>query len=211
MGPVSGGGGFAATVASMARRDSDQLTALRRTRYLGSHPSAAGQVDDVDIIFTRHEIRLRPRRKRETERIVPWADVIALTADSYEHVEQHLRTLDVLLLGPLALFSRDRTVHSFLILTDVKGEWIFAVPKLSHVELRAGLGPLQQLVPSEPLPIADGAMADQPVGPQDEQQTPDPSRLNPADRLREVTKLHRAGILSTEEYEMKRSQLIEEL
>jgi len=195
----------------MARRDSDQLTALRRTRYLGSHRSSPGQIEDVDIIFTRDEIRMRPRRRPESQRVVSWDDVLSLKADSYEEIERHVSAIDVLTIGPLAAFTQDRTVYSFLILEDTNGEWIFAVPNLSHIELRAGLGPLQQLVPQSRLPAADAFVVEELEGPQDGDQSGSAPQPSASDRLREVTKLHRAGLLTTEEYEAKRAQLIDEL
>lgn len=116
----------------MARRDSDQLTALRGTRYLGSHPTASGQVSGVDVIFTSDEVRFR-RRKVVLGQLL-WRDVVALEAGNDETVEI------------------DRGVRkslSYLVVSDRAGRWIFEVPGLSRMELRSGLIPLREFIPPQ--------------------------------------------------------------
>ena len=62
------------------------LTALRGTRYLGSHPRASRPVEDVDIEFT--ESGLSMRRGRRQFGAIPWATVAALSAATWDTEER---------------------------------------------------------------------------------------------------------------------------
>lgn len=211
----------------MARHDQDQLTALRRTRYLGSHPRSSGQIDNVDIIFTKEVVRFRPKRSSSAPIELRWGDVERLDSDDAEKISKDVSTSSILLLGPLAYFAGEKRVESYLVIADADGEWIFAVPDLSKVELRAGLGPLQEFVSKRSSTLVSGQQ-DQPLtawtgdslngeAPQDtttdlkDEPESDWQTQSPADRLREITKLHRSGLITDAEFESKRVELIEEL
>jgi hypothetical protein len=121
------------------------LTALRGTRYLGSHPRATRPVEDVDIEFT--DTGLSMRRGRRQFGAISWDSVTALSAATWESEERRVSWPTVIFFGWLwAWLTRSTTTYSYLTVTDSEGEWAFAVPGLSASELRTGVDALQAYV-----------------------------------------------------------------
>ena len=50
------------------------------------------------------------------------------------------------------MVARKQTTISYLVIKDTAGEWVFAVPTLSPVELRSGLQPLKRYITSREPP-----------------------------------------------------------
>ena len=122
------------------------LTALRGTRYLGSHPLATRAVEDVDIEFT--EAGLSMRRGRRQFGSIPWDSVAALSAATWDTEERRISWQTVFFIGWVwAWLTRGRTTYSYLTVTDSEGEWAFAVPGLTASELQTGVDALQAYVP----------------------------------------------------------------
>ena len=121
------------------------LTALRGTRYLGSHPRATRAVEDVDIEFT--ETGLSMRRGRRQFGSIPWHSVAAMSAATWDAEERRIFWPTVFFFGWLwAWLTRTTTTYSYLTVTDSEGEWAFAVPGLNASELRTGVDALQAYV-----------------------------------------------------------------
>jgi hypothetical protein len=122
------------------------LTALRGTRYLGSHPRATRPVEDVDIEFT--EAGLSMRRGRRQFGSIPWDSVVVLSAATWDTEERRISWPTVFFIGWLwAWLTMSRTTYSYLTVTDSEGEWAFAVPGLNASELQTGVDALQAYVP----------------------------------------------------------------
>ena len=115
--------------------DPDQRTALRNTRYLGSHPDAVGQADNVDVIFTDRVIRFRQRREVVVE--LEWREIKEIDAGDDESVR---------------FDRRQQQTLSYLVIVDGYGRWVFEVPGLSKMELRSGLMPLRRFIPPQDAP-----------------------------------------------------------
>jgi hypothetical protein len=168
------------------------LTRLRQARYLGSHPRVSGQVDRLTIEFRSDGIRMSAWRKPGV--FLPWADVRALDALDVAEVR--------------ALTKKKRTVESYLVVTDPDGQWIFAIPGLSPVELSSGLQPLLRYVPAPPA---------RPEAPEDAQPLPiyvpgpPEDRLPLADRLAQLDELLAAGAISQDERDRQRARLLDSI
>jgi len=175
-----------------------ELTALRDTTYLGSHPAASGQIDDLDVVFTVDGISLR--RKRKDLGDIPWRNVTSLHAENREGVERRMTAPRLLLLGAWALVAKKSTILSYLIIADDRGSWLFAVPGLSAIELQAGLVGLQAYVPSKPAsapalppPVAQAALA---------------APADPAARLEQLAGLRSKGLITEAEYDERRAAIL---
>jgi hypothetical protein len=126
------------------------LTVLHNTTYLGGHPRAPRRVADVDIVFTENGLTMRRGRRREFGEI-PWASITELSAAPWDSEEKRTTFSRFLFLGVWAFLLPQRTTYAYLTVADADGEWAFAVPDISAVELRAGLVALQPYVP-DPAP-----------------------------------------------------------
>ena len=169
------------------------LTRLRKAKYLGSHPRVPRQAEDLDLVFTTAGITFQAGRANLGD--IPWSSIHELVADTSEGVERRLTGTRLLLLGAFALVAKKETLFSYLIVRDAHGEWIFAIPGLSAIELRSGLNPLRVHVPSR---TAQHAQPSAPVS-------------SPADRLRRLSELAAEGLLTEAEHAAKRQLILDEL
>ena len=176
--------------------DNGELTSLRKTRYLGSHPAVSGQLEDLDVVFTRDGIVLR--RKREHLGQLAWSDVTGLHAENREGIERRVTASRILLFGAWALVAKKNTILSYLVIVDKRGEWLFAVPGLSAIELRAGLTHLQRFV----TPVAKRALAS-PVRPAIT------AASDPAGRLEQLGSLYARNLISEAEFLERRSSILD--
>ncbi|MEQ8842257.1 MAG: hypothetical protein RIB98_14835 [Acidimicrobiales bacterium] len=177
-------------------KPSDVLTRLRGAKYLGSHPNAPGQVENLDIEFTSDGVRLRARKSLIE---IPWRTVVELSADDRESVEKRVTGPRLLLLGAFALIAKKERVLSYLAVVDDKGEWLLEVPSLSAIELRAGLSQLLSYVP-------DGGSH-----PAETRPSSDSSGATIAERLASLDELKALGLISDVEYSSQRAAIISSL
>jgi hypothetical protein len=176
------------------------LTRLRQARYLGSHPGVSGHADGLTIEFRTDGLRMFAGHNPGI--FVPWADVRALDALDLTEVRDHVTASRVLLLGLLAFGAKKRTVQSYLVVTDADGQWIFAVPGLSSVELSSGLRPLLRYVPERP-EAPDPLPVYVPEPPED--------RLPLADRLSLLDELFESGAITQAERDQQRARLLDSI
>jgi hypothetical protein len=153
----------------------------------------SGQVDRLTIEFRSDGIRVFAWRKAGV--FLPWSDVRALDALDVSEV----RTLT----------KKKRTLESYLVVTDAAGQWIYAIPGLSPVELSSGLQPLLRYVPAPPPSPPDPPEDDQPLpiyvpGPPED-------RLPLADRLAKIDELLAAGAISQDERDRQRARLLDSI
>lgn len=128
-------------------RSKDVLTRLRKAKYLGSHPRVSGHVEGVDVEFTNIGVRLRAKK---TSIDIPWTTVTELAALDRDGVERRITAPRLLALGTFALIAKKERSLSYLVIADDRGEWVVEVPGLTSIELKSGLGPLQQFLPAQP-------------------------------------------------------------
>ena len=166
-----------------------RLTRLRKLKYLGSHERFSGQVEGIDVEFTRAGVALMGKKSLLAE--VPWRYVRDLAADDRESVERRITAPRLLLLGAFALIAKKERTLSYLVVRDQDGEWIFEVPGISAIELRSGLVPLHRYVPMYEAP----PNADQ----------------DPASRLGRLADLLASGILTQAEHDEQRAAIITSL
>jgi len=175
-----------------------ELTALRDTTYLGSHPAASGQIEDLDVIFTVDGVSLR--RKRKDLGAIPWRNVTSLHAENREGVERRMTAPRLLLLGAWAVVAKKSTILSYLIIADERGNWLFAIPGLSAIELQAGLVGLQAYVPVAaaplPAPLPPSAIH---------------AAADPATRLEQLAGLRAKGLITDAEFAERRAVILSEL
>ena len=170
-----------------------RLTSLRKTRYLASHPAVTAQVEGIDIVFTAEGLRFE--RGSGVLGELPWNRVRSLEADDREGIERRITATRVIFLGGLGFLAKKETLLSYLTVQDDVGIWLFAVPGLPAIELRAGLGRLQKFVPG-----GEGTVPVTDVG--------EESPLNVEGRLRRLDDLASKNLISPEEHARKRSEII---
>jgi hypothetical protein len=183
------------------RRDGE-LTALRDTTYLGSHPAASGQASGIDLVFTTEGVVIA-RGRREIGGI-EWSSITALEADDREALDRRITGTRVLLLGAFALLARKETVVSFLIISDQRGDWMFATPGLNAIELRAGLIRLQRYVTKSAEPTVELTA---PMPPPSLARASD----DPAARLERLADLLERGLIDQREFAERRLAIIADL
>lgn len=185
----------AATVSPIVEAPARVLTRLKKTKYLGSHPRVSGQAQELDVVFTTSGIVFRAGRSTLGER--PWSAVVELTADTNEGLEKRLTGPRLLLLGGLAFIAKKETRIAYLIIRDAEGDWIFAVPGLSAIELRSGLVGLQKFVAPRPSPAT---------------QTPAvAATATPAERLQRLADLKADGLITDAEHADRRQAILDTL
>ena len=178
-----------------------QLTRLRNTTYLGSHPGMPGQRDKVDVIF--FDVGIRLGRRRDVLVDLSWEEVVSLAADDREHLEKRVTVSRLLVLGIFALAAPKNESGSYLVIEAVDGTYVLLVPGLRSIELASGLQPLMRY-PSAQSPgsvdVVDtaGAPPQRPEG-------------DPHARLVQLESLRAAGLLTDDEYGQKRASIIAEL
>src|SRR4026208_1886117 len=121
-------------------------TVLHNTTYLGSHPRARRRVFDVDIVFTESGLSMR-RGCRWEFGAIQWQTITELSGAPWDSVEKRPTFSRFLFLGVWAFFFPLPPTHAYWTVRDSEGEWAFAVPDISAVELRTGLVALQSYVP----------------------------------------------------------------
>jgi hypothetical protein len=126
------------------------------------------------------------------ELALPGESIVAAAVEDREEVEKRVTAARVILVGVWALLWKKEHKASFLVVETKDGIAIFKCGSLTPLELRARLWPwLSHLT----------------HGPEVEAVTKD----NPSERLRRVTELHAQGLLSDDEFESKRAEIIADL
>ena len=178
---------------------SDQvLMVYRSASYLGTHPALSGdnKPEPADLVVT-HEGVLFVRGRRELGGI-PWSSVVSIHADDRDGVERRITATRVLLLGALAFVARKETRLAYLVIADSRGEWIFAVPGLSPIELEASVRTLQPLLTSPGLPPPDTSVVLT-------------GAVDVSQRLRRLSELHASGLITDDEYRDQRAVIVRSL
>jgi hypothetical protein len=166
----------------------NRLTALRSATYLGSHPSATGQIEKIDVEF--HTDGVTFLKGRSEIGSLPWSMVFNVDADERGSLS-------------MARGGKRLTTVAYLVITDSRGEWIFAISGLNAVELRAGLKPLASYFSRQ-----DSAV----VGPTPGHATPGGAEIpEPAERLRKLNSLLESGLVTADEYSQRRAAIIAEI
>ena len=120
----------------MALIEGTRAPRLRGLRYLGGHPAAPSDLDRIDMTFDSVGVRLE--RRGDELGVVPWNDVIELSADA-ESTTKRMTVPRVWLLGIVAAVFRKRERRVLLRLQDGRGAWVFEVDGISLGDLRAGI------------------------------------------------------------------------
>jgi hypothetical protein len=183
-------------------KSSEVLTRLKDATYLGSHPTRSGQQKKLVVAFLTHGISADFRNATLMYR--SWTDVRELRAEDREGLERRITATRLLGIGLLAVvFPKERTL-SYLTIADERGEWIFAVPGLSSIELSSGLRPLysrfqKSLGGSRSTALSTGPEAIQaPVN-------------DIAARLQRLQDLYESGLVQQAEFAAKRQEIIDSL
>lgn len=192
----------AAAAASDRSSNADVLTKLKQTKYLGSHPRVSGQVEGVDVVFTRGGIVLR--RAGKDLGSIPWSSVLELAADDRDAIERRTTATRLLVFGFIALLAKKETTVSYLVIREHDGSWIFAVPGIRAIELRSGLSGLQKYVTVNPTPPVNAPASQTAVA-------AEPVMSSPTDRLNRLNELHESGLINAQEYNDRRAAIIAEL
>ena len=183
--------------------DTQTLTALRKTKYLGSHPKVSGQVEARDVVFTKSGVVFEAKRK--SIGFLPWATIVEVAADSREDIERRLTGTRIVFMGFFALMAKKETKVAYLVIRDNDGDWVFAVPGISAMELRSGLRALQVFVPDSNntpgVPVA-AAFAPPAVG---------GAADDPAVRLERLDGLLARGLITNDEHSARRAAIIDSL
>ena len=177
----------------------NQLTALRKSTYLGSHPAVSGQASEIDVIFTTEGVVYAAKRRELGS--IPWNRIVALEADSREDIDRRITGARLIALGAFALVAKKETTNSYLVITDDRGEWIFRIPGLSSIELRSGLTQLQPYVSARPAPALAPPSAPAPL--------PPPATTGPAERIQQLKALLDQGLISEAEFAARRTAILD--
>ena len=126
------------------------------------------------------------------EFVLPVEQIIAATVEGPEQIEKRVTLTRLFLVGIFAFGWRKSEKRSFLVAETSDGIAIFECRSLVPLELRARLA--SWLGRFRELPEADVPPAD-----------------DPAERLRRVTALHAEGLLTDDEFQSKRNEIISDL
>ena len=174
--------------------DTRVLTRLTKTKYLGSHPRYGGQVDKLTLEFTNTGIRMIAGKSELGS--IQWDAVNEIAADERESVERRVTASRVALLGAFALLAKKERVLSYLVVNDAKGDWIFAIPGLTQMELDAGIRQLHKYVGGSTPATPETA-----------------SNINGdvAVRLERLDSLRAQGLITEHEHQSRRAQILDEI
>ena len=132
-----------------------------------------------------------------------WDQIHHLSADSSETVERRITATRVLLLGAIGLFAKKEQVVSYLVVVDQGGEWIFAVPGVSAMELRAWVRPAEARVTRDRPPMPPPAPSQKSAA------LSDVSLIE--ERLVRLDTLRDRGAITAEEHSERRAAILNEL
>lgn len=179
------------------------MTPLADVTYLGSHPRHSSAVENVDLAF--NEIGLVISVAGERWETVYWEQITSVSADNRESVERRITATRVALFGAVGLFAKKERTISYLIVVDSAGDWMFAVPKVSAMELRAWAKPAQaRILRDRPVPPSTPS---RPIGPT----TVESSVLDIEQRLARLDVLRERGAITHDEHASRRAKIIDEL
>lgn len=124
----------------------------------------------------------------------PWESVVALSVEGADALQKRITVTRMVLVGLFALAWKKKEQSSFFVIETQDGEYIFSSRQLSVQQLRAHLATvLAGFKGSDATSMeSTGASA-------------------VADRIRQLAALHEDGLISVEEFEEKRRQLLGEL
>ena len=176
-------------------------TRLTNATYMNSHPRCHVTVEHIDLDFDAQRVVASVYGEPFLD--LPWTTIRSISADSRESIERRITATRVVLLGALALFATKQTVVSYLVITDDQGEWIFAIPKMTSVELHAWTQPWRanaasaqpSLPPPTLVPIPSGA----------------PTVDDLEHRLRTLDTLLERGVITSAEHGQRRAQILSEI
>ena len=171
------------------------LLTFHKVRYLGSHPRVPREQEKLDFSFFAEGVALAVPRHPGIRLV--WSDLKSCEVLTQDQLNERVTVTRVALLGALALVAKKSTTHSFVELEDAKGLWVVAVPGRSAIELSAKLRPiLTRYAPSHD--------SDDPMS------SPPPPTDAPT-RLERLASLREQGLITPEEHDSKRTEIIAEL
>lgn len=189
----------------------DVLTRLKNATYLGSHPERTGQEKHVDVTFFTQGVqadRDRPTKSgQDTLMSRWWGEVYDLRAEDRDEIERRITASRLAVMGVFALAFPKKRGSSYLTVADEHGEWIFAIPNLSAMELSGGIRPLQarvQHLMAQPLPAPNPVPSTTPLPAESGQE-------EVTIRLQRLQGLLDSGLLQPDEYAAKRQEIIDSL
>lgn len=185
----------------MAADPNKLLSRLKKATCLGGTPEVPRQVGPVTVSFYVGGCAVRDKQNKLVYRRT-WEELRGLWAEDLDELETRVTATRLAAMGIFALAVPKRQSRSFLTIVDAGGaELSFSVPGLSARELREGLRALQTWLP-------DGSHHARPTT---EPEPSAPQRRSVKERLIELDDLRDSGLLSTEEYAVRRSALLDDI
>jgi hypothetical protein len=183
----------AAAAELRARRAGSVVT--YRCDYIGGHEAHPDGMKDVTLRFSDEGVSVMGSFARLMVD-VPWGDVRNLAVEGRDEIHRRITATRIVLTGvfALALRKKKRDKEAYVTVSTAHGDVICFIEKSSPHEVTAKLGPYLARV------RRSQAAA-----------TPAPAQAASTDlatQLRDLAKLRDEGILSPEEFEQAKSQLL---
>lgn len=173
--------------------------ALPRCRYLGGFSEFPDPIAGLDLVGVA-PLTIAAYRPGGTALFgIPGHMVVGLAIEGPEQIAQRVTVPRVLVLGPLAWAVKKDVPRAFLVVeTDRAIDVYFETAAASPHELRARLAPvMREFAAADDAPrVATGAPGGR-------------GAIDPVQRLRDMAALRDDGILTEEEYELQKSELLQ--
>ena len=175
------------------------LLKFEKVHYLGGHPDEPQKILGLTVYFQRGGMAVYDRNDTMGFRS-SWSAIHAVEALDQTGVRTRVTASRLLVLGAFAFVAPKRSQCGYLIVSDTKSEFIFEVPGMSAVELRAKLTIVQPFIAgSSSQPVLHGAS--------DREKD---IAAAPA-RLRALADLLTQGLITDAEYAERRRIIIESI